>query len=74
MATVDIQTTLANRIKEARLDAGLTTEALARELDISTRTVAGWQSGRSAPSYKRLARLSELLNKPLTFFLGGNEK
>jgi transcriptional regulator with XRE-family HTH domain len=67
---------LGERIRQARVEAGWTIEALARELNVSTRTVAGWQSGRqqrSRPSYERLARLSELLGKPVSYFLGEDD-
>lgn len=57
------------RIKTARDEAGLTVEAVAREMNVSSRTVAGWQSGRSRPSYERLIRLAELLQKPPSYFL-----
>ena len=60
---------LGERIRQARIAAGYTTEGLARVLDVSTRTVAGWQADRSKPSYERLARLAGVLEKPVSYFL-----
>lgn len=60
---------VGERIRVARIDAGLTVESLAQALGVSSRTVAGWQSGRSRPSYERLAEIGALLGKPPSFFL-----
>lgn len=60
---------IGERLRQARSEAGLTIEGIARELSVSSRTVAGWQSGRSRPSYEMLTRLANLLGKPPAFFL-----
>lgn len=64
-----IKSTFGERVREARLEAGLTLAAVASALGVDQRTVAGWQSGRSRPSYERLVELARLLNKPPSFFL-----
>jgi transcriptional regulator with XRE-family HTH domain len=63
---------IPERIRAARADSRLTVEQIARELRVSTRTVAGWQSGRSRPSYERLVELAALLGKPPSYFLAVN--
>jgi transcriptional regulator with XRE-family HTH domain len=60
---------IGDRIKTARRDAGVTVEGLAREMGVNSRTVNGWQSGRSRPSYERLVELAGLLQKPPSYFL-----
>lgn len=47
----------------------MTIAALAAALGVDPRTVAGWQSGRSRPSYERLIQIARLLNKPPSYFL-----
>lgn len=61
----------ASRIRQARVEAGLTNAQVARELGVDARTVAGWQGEkpRSRPSYERLVELARLFNKPPSFFL-----
>ena len=60
---------IASRIKMARKEAEVTIEAIAQQMGVSSRTVAGWQSGRSRPSYERLVELAELLGKSPSYFL-----
>lgn len=60
---------VGTRIRDARNASGMTVEAVARELGTSSRTVAGWQSGRSRPSYEKLAHLAALFGRPISYFL-----
>lgn len=60
---------LGTRLREARVAAGMTVAELARRMDVDPRTVAGWQSGRSRPSYERLVELARILSRPPSFFL-----
>jgi transcriptional regulator with XRE-family HTH domain len=66
-------TSLGERIKAARNEASLSTAKLARELDVDTRTVARWQADDSTPSVVRLMQIAEVLGKPASFFLDGEE-
>lgn len=61
----------SRRLREARAASGLTIAAVARELDVDPRTVAGWQADppRSQPSYERLTQLARVLNVAPSFFL-----
>lgn len=60
---------LGARLRIARKESGFTLARLARELDVDPRTVAGWQSGRSAPTVERLLEIARLLGKSPSFFL-----
>lgn len=64
---------MGGRIRTARLEAHLTIPSIARELGVNERTVSGWQAGRSLPRYEMLVRLADLLGKPLSYFLEGEE-
>lgn len=66
-------TTLGERIREARNEARLSTSKLARELDVDARTVARWQSGESVPSVVRLTEIARVLGKSPGYFLDGQE-
>jgi transcriptional regulator with XRE-family HTH domain len=59
---------IGRRIARARAAAGLTQQQLADELGVSRRSVQGYESGSIAP-YRRLDRLSELLDRPAGWFL-----
>lgn len=60
---------LGRRLKEARKEAGFTIAALARELAVDPRTVAGWQAGRSTPTVERLLEIAHVLGKSPSYFL-----
>lgn len=60
---------LGQRLKVARKEAGFTIASLARELAVDPRTVAGWQSGRSTPSVERLLEIAAVLDKSPSYFL-----
>lgn len=49
------------RVQEARLAAGYTQEALARELGISWVTVSRWERGENEPPLSMLRRLASAL-------------
>jgi transcriptional regulator with XRE-family HTH domain len=53
--------TMEKRIKQARLEAGLSQAALSRRMYVTQPTVSDWESGRKAPHVKNLIRLALLL-------------
>lgn len=73
MTETATKSTVGARLRVARKEANYTITRLARELGVDPRTVAGWQSGRSAPSFGRLIEISRLLKKPPSYFLDGGE-
>jgi len=60
---------LGQRLRVARLEADVTIAELARALEVDPRTVAGWQSGRSAPTVERLLKIADVLGKPPSYFV-----
>ena len=58
-------TTLGQRIREHRRRAGMSQEALARQLDVSRQAVTKWESGRTLPTAENLAALAQLYQVPL---------
>lgn len=65
-------TTFAERLKEAQGD--MTTEALARRIDVSLRVVQRWRSGKGEPNGASLSRLCLALGKPVSFFYDNGDK
>lgn len=59
---------VGRRIASARAAAGLTQQELADRLGVTRRSVQGYESGSVAP-YRHLDRLSELLARPVSWFL-----
>jgi transcriptional regulator with XRE-family HTH domain len=47
-------------IKAARVNAGLTIAAVAKELGVAVSTVKNWESGKSYPKPPQIDRLCEL--------------
>jgi transcriptional regulator with XRE-family HTH domain len=60
------------RIKQARLESGLTQIDLAGMGAFSYRSVQGWETGERIP-FKHFAELSRLLKKTSEWFLYGDE-
>ena len=60
------------RIKQARLEAGLTQNDLAGMGSFSYRSVQGWETGERIP-FKHFAELGQLLRKTSEWFLYGDE-
>lgn len=52
---------LAGRIREARLAAGLTLEAVAVALGCTDSAISQWESGRTKPSPRRLGEFAQLV-------------
>ena len=60
---------LGDRIKEARLAAGLRREDVAVALGVGFSTAQRWETGRTAPTIARLREVAALTGQPLSFFL-----
>ena len=63
---------LSKRIKEKRIETGLTQEALGKELNVSKVSVCNWEKGLKKPSSKNLIQLSKVLNTPLEYLIGND--
>lgn len=71
LSSVPPEIPVARRLREARVEAGLTLKELAEALGVDTRTVARWQAEKNAqrPKYERLVQIARILNKPVSYFL-----
>ena len=49
----------------ARVNAGMTQEAVARELHISKQTIVNWEKGKAIPSFASLCAMADLYNIPI---------
>ncbi|MBQ4094392.1 MAG: helix-turn-helix transcriptional regulator [Oscillospiraceae bacterium] len=57
--------TIGNRIRRARLQAGLSQQQLADQLELSRQAVGRWETDTVRPSTDNLLRLCRILNIPL---------
>ncbi len=56
------------RLKELRLQAGLTQEQLAEALDFDTTFISKVENAKSSPSLANMARIAKALDVPLSAF------
>ena len=54
--------TFGARVRAARQEVGLTQERLARELDVTLRTIQRWEDGTSEPRGTQLMALAQCLS------------
>lgn len=59
-----------NRIKEARIAAGLSQKYVAMTLGVSGPSVSNWESGKTTPTADNLQMLSALLGVSIDYLLG----
>lgn len=59
---------LSDKIRKARKKSKLTQEDLALKLNISRKTLSGWENGRSSPDLEMTKKLSIYLNKNIDYF------
>jgi transcriptional regulator with XRE-family HTH domain len=63
-------TEFKDRLRKAIADAGLTQEAVAREINVSLRAVQFWVAGTQEPKGRQLVALSRVLNRDPAWFFG----
>ena len=63
----------ADRLREARVAAGMTQEQLALELGITKSSVSAWENNRETPSFRMLPQLCRLLRHSLDELICGIE-
>ncbi len=61
--------TLADKLKEARQNAGLTQVELAEKLCVSRQAITKWESGKGIPDVENLKMISKVLNVSIDFLL-----
>lgn len=63
---------LGERIRRARLDAGLQQGELALRVGVSRPQVSKWERNIAVPDVVEAVRISEVTNKPLGWLAGAN--
>ena len=63
-----------NRLKQARLRAGLTLQQAAEAVGTDLNSIWRYEAGRHRPSGPALHALANLYNKPVEWFFGGQEE
>ena len=66
-------TAFGRRLKGAIKDAGLTQEAVAREIDVTLRAVQFWVAGTQEPKGRQLVALARVLDREPSWFFSDNE-
>jgi len=64
----------ADKFKLARMQAGLSQEKLATELDISRRMIANYESGQSLPSGEKLSIIARYFGVTIDSLISENEE
>lgn len=65
--------TLAEKLKEARRQSGLSQEQLAEKLSVSRSAIAKWESGKGMPDVENLKAIAKLLNVSVDYLLNDGE-
>lgn len=63
--------TIGERIKAARLKAGITQEELAAKLNITYQSIGQWERGKRTPKPQTLKRIADALGVPVSEFASG---
>lgn len=61
----------ADRLREARVSAGMTQEQLGFALGITKSSVSAWENGRETPSFRLLPELRRILGRSLDELICG---
>ncbi|MCH5206164.1 MAG: helix-turn-helix transcriptional regulator, partial [Oscillospiraceae bacterium] len=56
---------IGNRLKNARVEIGLTQEKVAEEIGVSRQTVSNWENGKFYPDIVSVIKLSDLYSVSL---------
>lgn len=59
---------LAERIREARAQSGLSQRELALRIESSKRSIAHWEGGQRTPEFTFVVRIARATNTPLDYF------
>jgi transcriptional regulator with XRE-family HTH domain len=61
---------MGKRLKDARLDLGLSQEELGKLVGVSKVSISGYEKGRKTPNLKTFLKLIEVLNINIDYALG----
>jgi transcriptional regulator with XRE-family HTH domain len=65
---------IANKLKDARLNAGLTQEQVAEKIMVSRQTISNWENGKSLPDIISIMNLSDLYQISIDELLKGDKR
>lgn len=66
---------LADKLKQARKDKGLSQTQLAKKMEIDRKTIGNWENDLGFPNAQKLKRICEILDVSADYLLGiKNEK
>lgn len=60
----------SDRLKQARIERGLTQRDFAKQLNVSRETVTQWESARNLPEYITLSKICSVLDVDCSFLFG----
>jgi len=72
--TLDLKIIIAEKLRNARLEANLQRNDVEKVTNIDNRTIGHYETGRSQPKLEVLAALAKLYNKPIGYFFGEEDK
>ncbi|OOC42443.1 hypothetical protein XO08_07695 [Thermosipho sp. 1074] len=64
---------LRERLKQLRVEKGLTQYDMAKKLNIARSTYANWEQGTTSPSDEFLAKLAEILETSVDYLVGNTD-
>lgn len=67
-------TTLGERVREAREAIGLSLEEAAQRMAVKTMTLKSWETGKTQPRPNKLQMLAGVLGVPFSWLLEGGEQ
>ena len=65
---------IGKKLKNARIEAGLTQEKAAEKIDVSRQTISNWENEKSYPDIISIIALSDLYSVSLDELLKGDQK
>lgn len=65
---------IGKKLKNARIEAGLTQEMAAEKIDVSRQTISNWENEKSYPDIISVIALSDLYSVSLDELLKGDQK
>jgi len=66
----DMKVLFAERIKQLRIEKGLTQTVVAKNMDVAPNTVSQWESGLIEPDFATLVMLAKFFGETTDFLLG----
>ena len=61
------------KLKEIRIDKGMTQMQLAAKLDVTDAAIRGWENGGKEPSYEILCKIAKIFDVSVGQLLGVEE-